>query len=387
MARNAPSDRSQLLAKLRSRRPELEAEALARVYGVSDPKDVSDPEYIHGLRTAVLAALEYGFAAVELGGRSVPSMPVSLRAQARLAARNAVGLDIVLRRYFAGYALVSDLLIEEAGKDGVLRKKELKLLLQTQWALFDRVIAAVSDEYKRECEDQLEPVGERILHIKRLLAGELLESAELAYDLDTCHIALVAAGPGATDAVKALAKRSGGRLLLVHPNHERVWAWLGIRHGSENPDISARLSSAPLPIKVSLAAGEAAQGISGWRLSHRQAIAALPIALRKPGTIVCYSEVAMLASLLQDDLLATSLHERYLVPLNAERDGGEVARETLRAYFSANRNASSAAAALGVNRRTIANRLQAIEELFGRPLNTFAAEMEAALHLQDSTFI
>jgi hypothetical protein len=315
-------------------------------------------------------------------------MPVSLRAQARLAARNAVGLDIVLRRYFAGYALVSDLLVEEAGEDGVLQKHELKLLLQTQWALFDRVIAAVSDEYKRECEDQLEPAGERrILHIKRLLAGELLGSDELAYDLGVCHIGVVAAGPGATDAVKALAKRSGGRLLLAHPNHERVWAWLGIRPGSENPDISASFSSAPLPSKVSLAAGEAGQGISGWRLSHRQAMAALPIALRKPGSIVCYSEVAMLASLLQDDLLATSLHERYLVPLNAERDGGEVARETLRAYFSANRNASSAAATLGVNRRTIANRLQAIEELFGRPLNTFAAEMEAALHLQDSTFI
>ena len=132
--------------------------------------------------------------------------------------------------------------------------------------------------------------------------------------------------------------------------------------GQKSPDISASLSSAPLPAKVSLAAGEAAQGIAGWRLSHRQAMAALPIALREPGSIVCYSEVALLASMLQDDLLATSLHERYLVPLNAGRDGGEVARETLRAYFAANRNASSAAAALGVNRRTVTNRLQAIEE-------------------------
>ena len=174
----ASSDRSQLLAKLRSRRPELEAEALARVYGVSDPKDVSDPEYIHGLRTAVSAALEYGFAAVELDGHSVPSMPVSLRAQARLAARNAVSLDVVLRRYFAGYALVSDLLVEEAGEGGVLQKNELKWLLQSQWALFDRVIAAVSDEYKRECEDRLASVDEHhALHMKRLLAGELLESA------------------------------------------------------------------------------------------------------------------------------------------------------------------------------------------------------------------
>jgi hypothetical protein len=38
-----------------------------------------------------------------------------------------------------------------------------------------------------------------------------------------------------------------------------------------------------------------------------------------------------------------------------------------RAYFDAERNISSTAAALGVDRRTVRNRLRVIEELLGRP--------------------
>ena len=54
---------------------------------------------------------------------------------------------------------------------------------------------------------------------------------------------------------------------------------------------------------------------------------------------------------------------------------------TLRAYFCAQRNVSSTAAALGVDRRTVANRIHAVEDLFGRPLTTFAVEMETVLRL------
>ncbi len=89
----------------------------------------------------------------------------------------------------------------------------------------------------------------------------------------------------------------------------------------------------------------------------------------------------LLTSILRDDLVATSLHQLYLEPLETTPDGGAVARETLRAYFAAERNISSTAAALGVDRRTVSNRIRAIEELFGRPLKDIAAELETALRL------
>jgi DNA-binding PucR family transcriptional regulator len=132
---------------------------------------------------------------------------------------------------------------------------------------------------------------------------------------------------------------------------------------------------------VVVTVGEPGEGLSGWRLSHRQAKAALPIAERRSEAVLPYADVVLLTSILRDDLVATSLHQIYLEPLEAAPDGGRVARETLRAYFAAERNVSSTAVVLGVDRRTVTNRLRAIEELFGRPLKDVAAELETALRL------
>jgi len=109
----------------------------------------------------------------------------------------------------------------------------------------------------------------------------------------------------------------------------------------------------------------------------------LPIALRTSENAVRYADVALLASILQDDLLATSLREIYLKPLERDRDGGETIRKTLRAYFSADRNLSSAGALLGVSRRTVANRLRDIEERLGRSLGPVAAEIEITLRADE----
>ena len=87
----------------------------------------------------------------------------------------------------------------------------------------------------------------------------------------------------------------------------------------------------------------------------------------------------MLAAALRDELLGASLRRLHLDPLDHEADGGKRARETLRADLAAERNVSSTAAALGVTRRTVANRLRAIEERLGGRLA--AAELEVALAL------
>jgi DNA-binding PucR family transcriptional regulator len=134
---------------------------------------------------------------------------------------------------------------------------------------------------------------------------------------------------------------------------------------------------------VFVTVGEPGEGLSGWRLSHRQAKAALPIAERRGQAILRYADVALLASILRDDLVATSLHQLYLAPLERARDGGKVARETLRAYFAAEQNISSTAAALGVDRRTVTNRIRSIEELLGHPLQASATDLEIALRLDD----
>lgn len=368
--------------RLQTRRPEIEEAILTRVYGVSDPTEAGDLAYMEGLRAAVAAAIDYGLDSIASSERNQPQVPPEVLVQARIAARNKVSLDTVLRRYFAGYALLGDFLIEEAEREE-LQAEELKRLLRVQASIFDRLLVAVSEEYAREDEDRLGGAEQRRAElVERLLAGERIDTSELSYDLEAHHLGVIAKGPGAAEALRDLARRLDRRLLLLCREEGAAWAWLGGRRALEIADLK-RLAPLACPSEVSLALGEPGRGLRGWRLTHRQAKAALPIALRGSEPIVRYSDVALIASILQDDLLTTSLRQIYLEPLEEERDGGKMALETLRAYFGAGRNAASAAAGLQITRQTVNNRLHAIEERIGRSRNHCASEMEAALRLSE----
>jgi hypothetical protein len=377
--RSIEQTREDLHARLSARRPEIEEAVLTRVFAVSDPSGPLGQEYAEGLRATVCAALDYGLAAIQLGDQRPPSPPPALLAQARTAARSGVSLDTVLRRYIAGHALLVDFLVEEA-EASKLGSGSLQRLLRGQAALVDNLLTAVSEEHARESNDRLSSAEQRGERVERLLAGEPLDTSQFAYDFEAYHLGLIAKGPDAVEAVRAFTTPLDRRLLLVQRRDGAVWAWLGGRRPIEADELRRCAVTPPL---VSIALGEPARGLGGWRLTHQQARAALPIALRGSQRVTRYAEVALLASNFQDDLLATFLRTLYLAPLQRERDGGEVARETLRAYFAAGRNVSSAAASLGVSRRTVANRLRAVEAHLDCPLAACAAEMEAALRLHD----
>jgi hypothetical protein len=376
--------RSALASRLRERLPEIQAAVATRVYAISDPHEVADPAYLQGLDAALAAAIDHRLAVLEVGERRAPAVPPVLLAQARLDARNGVALDTVLRRYSAGNALFGDFLIEEAER-GEVPNAALRRLLGAQATLSDRLLEAVSEEHVREAKNRPANAAERRREcVKSLLAGELVDRSELGYDLDAHHLALMAKGEGARELMRVLAGRLDRRLLAVCREEEPIWAcWLGGGRPLEAEQALRALGEIS-PDRVFVTVGEPAEGLSGWRLSHRQAKAALPVAERRGQPIVRYADVALLASILADDLVATSLHQLYLEPLERARDGGKVARETLRAYFAAERNISSAAAVLGVDRRTVTNRIHAIEDLCGRPLKDFATELETALLLDDS---
>ncbi len=375
--------RAGLARRLRARRAEIEQEALARINSVSDLGESTDPAYRDGLRAAVSAALEYGIEAVECSPEHPPPMPTVLLAQARLAARHGVKLETVLRRYLAGYTLLGDFLIEESGRGGGrLDGTSLKRLLRTQASLLDRLIAAVSGEYAREAAVRTGSLEERrVKLVRRLLDGELLDTSELEYDFDGWHLGLIATGLDPEREINELSRRIDCCSLIVHSDRETAWAWLGARQRLESGDLADSFRR-DADTKVRIAIGEPGEGLSGWRLTHRQARSALPIALRAGETIICYANVTLLAAALNDDILANSLRKIYLVPLEEERDGGETLRETLRTYFAAERTISSTAAMLNVRRHTVASRLRVAEERMARRLETCAAELDLALRLE-----
>jgi hypothetical protein len=371
---------------VRARRVELVDEIFARVReGAYSSVGGEDAEYVVGLRNAVHAAVEHGLARIEVGGQEgAEVIPAAALVQARRAAQAGVSLDTVLRRYVLGSTLMGDFLMQEAeDSDFVGQGLVLRDVLKAQAATLDRLMSAITGEYTRELERAgRSPERRRAERVQRLLAGAPGEQAELDYELDGWHLGLIAIGADPAESLRHVAGALGNRLLWVSRGEDTVWGWLG----GQRPPLAREVERAfecDGAVEISLAIGEPGRGVEGWRLTHRQAQAALRVALQSSRGFTRYADVALLASVLNDEALARSLVEIYLAPLGALENGGGVLRKTLRAYFAAEHNASSAASALGVTRHTVQNRLRAIEEKLGQSLRTRQAELEVALRLEE----
>jgi hypothetical protein len=396
--------RRSVVKRLRARRDELVEVIFARVRGDEfGVVGAQDAEYLAGLGAAVAAAVEYVLTGIERGAEEVGPIPPAVCEQARRAARIGVSLDTVLRRYVVGHSVLEEFIMEEADRGGETdwtpstQREALREALRAQASVLDLLLATITSEYGDELQHAgRSPEQRRAELIKRLLDGETLERPELDYELDAWHLGVIATGAGAAQAVRALAAGLDRRLLSVARDEQRrVWAWLGGAERFAAGDVERIVSEMPAragddprpqrpaPTGVVLATGEPARGLAGWRLTHQQAQAALVVALRRPRPLTRYGDVALLATALKDEPLANSLLDIYLAPLEDARGGGQVLRETLRAYLDAERSVSSAAAALGVVRKTVESRLRTVEERLGRTLHPCPAELEVALLLAE----
>jgi hypothetical protein len=367
---------------LRARRIEIEQAAMTRIRAVSPSSTTVDAEYTEGLRHAISAAFDYWIAIVSgEGAEQSPPLPAPLLEQARLAARHRVRLETVLRRYFAGFAVFQTYLLREA-EAAHSSGTPLHRMLRAQAGQFDRLVEEVSSEHARAAESLMRPHGRRRAdRVKQLLAGELIDSSDLGYRFDCWHLAAIAVGSDAASALGRCARSLSRHVLRVSPQDGIEWLWLsGDVEDALAPFEASVRSDAPTAGRIAI--GEPASGMAGWRLSHRQACAAMSIARLDRQRVVRYCDVALLVTALQDDLLTASLRQAYLEPLRTGQEGA-VLLDTLRAYFRAEQNASSTAPLLGVSRQTVANRIRSVEETIGRPLPSCAMEIQLALRLHD----
>lgn len=249
------------------------------------------------------------------------------------------------------------------------------------FALVERLVASIADEDERELEGaERLPEQLRAERVQRLLDGVPVDVGEFGYELDAWHVGVIVMGANATQAVRGLAAALGRELLLVARAGE-VWAWLGGQRKPRMSDVERVLSERGRT-SISLAVGEAARGVDGWRLTHREAQAALLVAQHRPCGLTRYLDVALEAAALQDEALADSLIERYLSPLDGMRMGGQAARRTLRALFDTEYNVSSAAHALKAHRSSIHRWREEIERQLGYRLHEHQAEIEVALRIE-----
>lgn len=371
-----------VVEQLRSRLSEIELSIFAHICAiVDDPTGTDDAEYKVGLRKTVTAVVEYGLVGIELGKQGRDSIPSVAVVQVHRAARLGVELETVLRRYIAGYKLFGEY-VTRGVENLSVENGTVAHIVSVQVSLLEHLIVSIAGEYKYEIQRVASSREHRRAELARhLLAGRDMDASDLNYDFDGWHLGIIAKGIGAGQVVRRLAAERGWRLLALPYGDDTVWAWLGGFRRCTASDIE-RVLSGKWPASVSLAVGEPAKDVQGWRLTHRQAQAALRVALRRSDRFTKYVDVALLAAVLQDDVLARSLAEIYLSPLGLHKDAGTTRRRTLRAYLDAHQNASQAAVILKVTRQTVENRLRAIEDALGRPRQAWLTDLAIALRME-----
>jgi hypothetical protein len=375
---------SSVVAQLRSRRAEIEEVIIARIRNVaSDAVGSGDVQYEEGQHKAVVAVLDYALTGIEHGEEKARLIPSEAVAQARRAARRGVGLDTVLRRYIAGHAVLADFVVQETDRSGLLgHGSVLRRVQATQAWLLDHLFVSINDEYAREVQrTSRSPEQRRAERVRRLLAGGLVNADELGYEMDAWHLGMIGTGLGVGQAIRAEVGGLDCELLCVSHDEKSVWAWLS---GQRNAvaGVIERLRSARWPAGMTLAVGEPWEGVEGWRWTHQEAQAAMMVARHKPQGVTRCADVLLEVAMFRDDMLARTLKDVYLSPLDDLRIGGQVARQTLRAYFAAGRSAGEAADRLKVDRRTVWYRLDKITEGLGWSPEERGTELEVALRLE-----
>jgi hypothetical protein len=277
---------------------------------------------------------------------------------------------------------LGEFVTQETERAGFLNNGEVvHHLRRTQEALLEHLIAAVELEYNHEHESM--GSSRRAEIVRRLLSSELVEPVELAeldYEIDTYwHLGLIASGAGVEEVVRRLKGSLGCKCLCVSLN-SRVYAWLGMQ---EAPTSNGEHLSISKDDEMSVAIGEPGKGFDGWRLTHHQARAAFAVALRRPERVAWYADTRLLAAALQNETLARSLTQRYLLPLSTQSDGGAKLRRTLRTYIDLECNATSAAHSLKVGRHTVENRVHTAERLIASTLRDCLPELDVALRLEE----
>ena len=254
----------EVCTRLELRRDEIEGGLLNRVKAVADTNDVTDPEYIEGLRRAISGSFDYALAGLRCSERHLPSVPVALLTP---------GTPGCPQRSFSRCGDPPLFRMRNAPSQSNRKRGRKRRSPRTRWfahtlrvqgLLFDRLVGAVTSEHKLEAERLCSARSRRLAIVRGLLRGESLDLSELGYKFDAFHIAVVANGADIAPSVRRLAAELDCTSLTVANADGAHWTWFSRR---DEPSIEqlARCASAPQAPTTHIAIGEA--GVRPRRLA------------------------------------------------------------------------------------------------------------------------
>jgi hypothetical protein len=366
--------------QLRERRAEIEETIFARLPAL----DLNSDELAHGCREAVRSCLELVTLVFEQEGSwdDLPLVPLAAVMQARRVARSGRALSTVLQKYIGGYGVLWDVILEEAEYaplSNAERSELLRVASVRLTSVAQQVLPVIAATYAGERVRRPQSRDERISGIVRaVLQGTRVNTEELGYDVQGGHVGMVATGADAMEAVGTLARKLDRWLLRVPQEDGVVWAWLS---GNEPIQQAMLPDMGPVSSGLRISCGEPASGQSGFCITHRQAEAAMQVALYQRQLVTRYADVLLLVPAVEDEQCGDSLISIYLAPLEGSQEKNPSLKDTLEAYFAAELNTTATAARLKVDRRTAMTRLRTVEERLGFPIYKRHAELELALRL------
>jgi DNA-binding PucR family transcriptional regulator len=352
-----------------------------------------------------ITAIITGFARMVLRGETpedivVPAEPLEY---ARSFVHRGLDRHLLVREYRLGHEellRVSEDIIADQSLEGEALATVREALSAAQFGYEDVLGSRVLEEYESE-RARWARSSEKLRHetVTAILAGQPVDAQHaggvLRYPLELAHVAIVLWNDASDDGLVAedrlratareLASRAGCQSSLVMPASALVtWAWLGFRAAPDEQRMAALLE--PRADCISLAVGEPADGIAGFRSSHAEALGARRIAKlskSRAGTVTRWGNVAIVGLLSADAERARQFVTRELGPVDADNDAMARLRATLAIYFREGDVIAATAQRLGVHINTISYRLRQCEELLERPVKQRRFELEAALLLRD----
>ncbi|WP_051047959.1 PucR family transcriptional regulator [Rhodococcus sp. AW25M09] len=303
---------------------------------------------------------------------------------ARTIARRGMDLSVLLRIYRHGQQSALRYTNEMVESQDAPEDGRVEILIElwsraSAWfgLCVEQLITAYTEERERWLRSAL---TRRRQQVEAVLRGDAVDvtaaETSLGHPLRRHHTALVIVADSETDGTTRLEEvaarlavvLSVPRPLLLPVGSRTLWAWLATDH---IPDLTL-LNATTLPSDIRIGIGITANGIDGFRSSHREAVAALRVDTRQ---LALYADVELLSLLSADPTALSTFIDRTLGQL--ADDIHAALRDTVIAYLAA--GVGGASTSLGLHRNTVRYRIRQAEELLGRTVETGNLELHLAL--------
>ena len=329
--------------------------------------------------------------------------PTAALEYARRLAQRDIPAAALIRAYRVGQArflrhCIDELLYQTPGDhvEGASTQWMVEHVSDTLDRLVEQVIAGYESARERWVRNRS---AVQIMRVKSLLAGDNVDvkAAEtaLGYRLLQRHLGVVlwVEGTASVDhdplgrlgrvaSVLAVAAESQQAPLFVPCDETSAWAWLGIRPGAVLTRDKPQAVITNCEPTVSIALGEPASGVEGFRRTHQQALRAQSVALAAGGhhvPVIYFVDVAPVAMMCADIESAREWVRETLGALAIDSERNTRLRETVRVFLQTGGSYTSTADQLFLHRNTAQYRVQKAEELRGRPFREGRLDVELAL--------